>query len=478
MRLLDISPAMGLSFVIDTTGSMGEEIKAARRQAWEIIQQRRGTAQEPDQYLLVPFHDPDFGPAYKTSNSEEFLQHLNSISPLAGGDEPEMCLSALQLALLNSPPLSEIFVFTDASAKDRHLKNSVKALIEERRCKVTFLITEDPSRTRVRREILAPDRFDLYVSLALHSGGQVIFTDNNNIWSAAEVIGESAATSVTLFHHQEGGSFVPGESWRRTKRQSRTWRRHQFWIDSLVENVVISVQGDVTNFYIRDPNGKTQLSTLLPRPLATIRSVGTFHRAFLLPPLTVGNWALELLAGTNYSANVQGQSAFDFLYYFAVPFEGPHPGLFKLDSRPVEGLPTFLVVVATGLQPPERGAVRVHGVGLADRAGGKPVAELQLEEGANRTDTFVALLPPALAAGSSFSVILRGTDSHGRKVERNGQQVNTVVGCLMELSSEAPLFPGRPGYVLWKVTNAGSPKKYDLRVSIEPRMPVNISSSW
>uniref|UniRef100_A0A8D0H0L2 von Willebrand factor A domain containing 7 n=1 Tax=Sphenodon punctatus TaxID=8508 RepID=A0A8D0H0L2_SPHPU len=232
MRLLDISPAMGLSFVIDTTGSMGEEIKAARRQAWEIIQQRRGTAQEPDQYLLVPFHDPDFGPAYKTSNSEEFLQHLNSISPLAGGDEPEMCLSALQLALLNSPPLSEIFVFTDASAKDRHLKNSVKALIEERRCKVTFLITEDPSRTRVRREILAPDRFDLYVSLALHSGGQVIFTDNNNIWSAAEVIGESAATSV------RGG-----------KRSS----------------------------------------------------------------------------------------AFDFLYYFAVPFEGPHPGLFKLDSRPVEG---------------------------------------------------------------------------------------------------------------------------------------------
>uniref|UniRef100_A0A8D0GXX0 von Willebrand factor A domain containing 7 n=1 Tax=Sphenodon punctatus TaxID=8508 RepID=A0A8D0GXX0_SPHPU len=198
MRLLDISPAMGLSFVIDTTGSMGEEIKAARRQAWEIIQQRRGTAQEPDQYLLVPFHDPDFGPAYKTSNSEEFLQHLNSISPLAGGDEPEMCLSALQLALLNSPPLSEIFVFTDASAKDRHLKNSVKALIEERRCKVTFLITEDPSRTRVRREILAPDRFDLYVSLALHSGGQVIFTDNNNIWSAAEVIGESAATSGRL----------------------------------------------------------------------------------------------------------------------------------------------------------------------------------------------------------------------------------------------------------------------------------------
>lgn len=57
-RLLDISPATGLSFVVDTTGSMGEEISAAKFQALEIIEKRRGTLQEPDFYLLVPFHDP------------------------------------------------------------------------------------------------------------------------------------------------------------------------------------------------------------------------------------------------------------------------------------------------------------------------------------------------------------------------------------------------------------------------------------
>lgn len=57
-RLLDISPASSLSFVLDTTGSMGEEINAAKIQARHIVEQRRGSPKEPVHYVLVPFHDP------------------------------------------------------------------------------------------------------------------------------------------------------------------------------------------------------------------------------------------------------------------------------------------------------------------------------------------------------------------------------------------------------------------------------------
>ena len=58
LRLLDITPASSLSFVLDTTGSMGEETNAAKIQARHIVEQRRGTPMEPTQYVLVPFHDP------------------------------------------------------------------------------------------------------------------------------------------------------------------------------------------------------------------------------------------------------------------------------------------------------------------------------------------------------------------------------------------------------------------------------------
>lgn len=50
-----------------------------------------------------------------------------------------------QLALTHSPPLSEIFVFTDASPKDAHLFDAVKALALEKQSKVGFHFKENSS---------------------------------------------------------------------------------------------------------------------------------------------------------------------------------------------------------------------------------------------------------------------------------------------------------------------------------------------
>ncbi|KAL8213063.1 UNVERIFIED_CONTAM: hypothetical protein K2H54_060492 [Gekko kuhli] len=463
MRLLDISPATGLSFVVDTTGSMGEEINAAKSQARKIIHSRRGTLQEPDFYLLVPFNDPDFGPMLKTSDPEKFWELLDTIHPLGGKDEPEMCLSALELALQNSPPYSEIFVFTDASAKDAHLKNSVEALIQEQKCKVTFLITEDPSRTRVKRETLAPDRFNLYIDLAHSSGGQIIFTNNENIRRVAEVIGESSVSSVTLFNHQNGAIFSLQDSHKRTRRQATKQEVHPFWIDSLVDKVVMTIQGSA------------QRSTLDRGPLAEIQSIGGIYRVLLLSPVRPGEWTLTLHPIGNYSVHIQGQSTLDFLHYFAVPVDGRHPGLLKMDSSPIEGLPVYLVVMATGLSQPESGSVQLEAVNLAGKTGS--LGEMRLQRDSNKTDLFVAKLPPSLLANGSFTVILRGVDSEGRKVERAAPQVATMAGSLLELSRDTPVFPGKPVSIAWKLTNPGSLKQYGLKASSVPQLPVNISSS-
>lgn len=43
-----------------------------------------------------------------------------------------------QLALLHTPPLSDIFVFMDASPKDAFLTHRVEALAQERRCRVSI----------------------------------------------------------------------------------------------------------------------------------------------------------------------------------------------------------------------------------------------------------------------------------------------------------------------------------------------------
>lgn len=58
-RLFSVQQPPALVFVIDTTGSMFEEITAARLRALAIIQGRANSGGQPGgTYLLVPFHDP------------------------------------------------------------------------------------------------------------------------------------------------------------------------------------------------------------------------------------------------------------------------------------------------------------------------------------------------------------------------------------------------------------------------------------
>uniref|UniRef100_F6V4F8 von Willebrand factor A domain containing 7 n=1 Tax=Monodelphis domestica TaxID=13616 RepID=F6V4F8_MONDO len=245
-RLMQISPASSLSFVLDTTGSMGEEINAAKIQARRIIDQRRGGPMEPTHYILVPFHDPGFGPVFKTSDSDAFWKQINEIHALGGGDEPEMCLSALELALLHTPQFSDIFVFTDASPKDAYLTNRVEALSQKQHCRVTFLVTEDPSR-RVRREVLSPKRFEPYRAIAVASGGEVIFTKDQYIQSVASVVGESMMDMVTL-------ALVPSVL--------PTQRPLVFHVDKLLHGLIIHLHGEISAFRISGPTAKTSLDFL------------------------------------------------------------------------------------------------------------------------------------------------------------------------------------------------------------------------
>lgn len=40
-----------------------------------------------------------FGPVKETDDSRQFMQYMEDLMALGGGDEPEMCLSALQVTI-------------------------------------------------------------------------------------------------------------------------------------------------------------------------------------------------------------------------------------------------------------------------------------------------------------------------------------------------------------------------------------------
>nr|XP_044632192.1 von Willebrand factor A domain-containing protein 7 isoform X3 [Equus asinus] len=486
-RLLDISPASSLSFVLDTTGSMGEEINAAKIQARHIVEQRRGSPMEPVHYVLVPFHDPGFGPVFTTSDPDSFWQQLNEIQALGGGDEPEMCLSALELALLHTPPLSDIFVFTDASPKDAFLTNRVESLTQERRCRVTFLVTEDPSRVqhRARREVLSPLRFEPYEAVALASGGEVIFTKDQHIRDVAAIVGDSMANLVTL--PLEPPVVVPGKPL-------------VFIVDGLLQRLTVRIHGEVSSFCIRNPAGVCQGQEEGEGPLGHTRRFGQFWMVTMNDPLQKGTWEIQVTAKGTPRVRVQAQTSLDFLFHFGIPVEeGPHPGLYPL-TQPVAGLQTQLLVEVTGLGSrgesgdplPHFSHVVLRGVPKGAELGRVPLEPMGPWE---RGLLAASLSPTLLSTAGPFSLELIGQDGGGQGLHRAAPQPCSVVPVLLEvrgkgkvrlglerkgaaplLTRPPPQLSGPPGFLApgtkaplgLHIASFSGPQDLDLRASVNP----------
>jgi hypothetical protein len=120
--LLSGSPR--LAFVVDTTGSMGPEIASVRQQIFSIIN-ARVSLNIPTTYILIPYNDPSIGTITVTDDPNVFTNAVNALSAFGGGDCPEPLNTALLRAFSEIQAGGDMFLFTDARAKDSHLAFSV-----------------------------------------------------------------------------------------------------------------------------------------------------------------------------------------------------------------------------------------------------------------------------------------------------------------------------------------------------------------
>ncbi|XP_077380730.1 uncharacterized protein LOC144020798 [Festucalex cinctus] len=331
LRLLGLSQSSVLCFVIDTTGSMTEDIAEARRVAFQIIDRRRGTLREPPAYILVPFNDPDVGPLLVTTDADTFKERINALTAQEGGDNPEMSLSGLQLALTAAPSSSEIFVFTDAPAKNAQLKSTIIALIENTKSVVTFLLT-DVLSSRRKRFVTQADA-QLYRDLARASGGEAIEISKADLSLATSVIEDSSdVAKVTVF--QEVSS-QPGN--------------FSFTVDRSLRNIIISITGNsALTFNLNSPTGVTQNSSELSGPLGSFGLAGNLRRLRLNDDSEIGLWEISVDSNDPYSVKVTGQSPVDFIYFLVQETDGLIADIFLKDGRPLTGSNVTIFVTATG----------------------------------------------------------------------------------------------------------------------------------
>lgn len=145
-RTLQILPTLcntsktriSLGFVLDSTGSMEEEINAVKSGVRTILNLNSSLISK---FVMVAYRDPNIINAHNSSDRQEIEANLDKLLPYAGSDCPEMAMLGLRKAVELSDKNSVLLFFSDASAKDYADAPKVTKLAEEKNVTILFFIT-------------------------------------------------------------------------------------------------------------------------------------------------------------------------------------------------------------------------------------------------------------------------------------------------------------------------------------------------
>ncbi|XP_062852458.1 von Willebrand factor A domain-containing protein 7-like [Trichomycterus rosablanca] len=469
LRLMGLTHNMVLCFVIDTTGSMSNEIEAVKFVSSLIIDIKTMLAAEPSEYILVPFNDPDFGPLIRTTDPDLFKKHLNALSAHGGGDTPEMCLSGLQLALTGSPPQTEIFVFTDATAKDYLLKSTILALIQRTKSVVNFMLTNTLARRRRSNNepVNGQNQFSsrssistmqIYHELAQASGGQAIVVSKGNLPQATSIITDTSRSSlVTIFQAVRN---VP-------KPENFT-----FVVDSSLQNLTIYITGQNPFYTITNPSGVSQSSAESNGSLGIIEKVGNFHT--IRPNIsaqTAGLWLINTTSTYPYTIKVVGQSKVDFLFDVVEVFQGPHPGYTVLKSRPAANNNVTLLVSMLGGD-----SVRPTEVALVEVSSSHFVTGTLEKLSSGQYLATINSIP-----SGEFTVRVVGETNSSRSTSNRFQRQSSTQfqasNVTITTEPDGTMEPGKAFTLPFTVATSGSKGIYQIRVTTDRSFAVDFPSS-
>ncbi|TWW75015.1 von Willebrand factor A domain-containing protein 7 [Takifugu flavidus] len=441
LEMLGISKrsSRALGFLIDTTKSMSDDIEAVRNATNAIVDSEVGTENEPSVYILVPFNDPEFGPLIKTTDPEVFKGLFKTLSASGGGDNQELSLSALQLALANAPANSEMFLFTDAAAKDKYLKNTVIALIERtqtvvRTPTVNFMISGSSEANRRKRrhaqlqsKITGSDA-QLYKELARASGGQAIEVATADLAAAIGLVTRlsSSASLVTLLQAVRD----PGLDTNFT-----------FVVDETVTNLTVYITGQSLSYTITSPSGESQQSNDTAGSLITAAaSVGNYINVQLKSQ--AGQWSVKIMSTNPYTLRVIGESTLDFLFDFVEMSQGPLEAFAALETRPRSGVNVSLLLTVSG-----NDSITLTEVSLVKLLGSEEMdGVVKPQESGSFLVEFEA--PPS----AEFVVRVKGQrDGATTKASANFQRVTSTSFRASNLTITGVMTPGTPFSVPFSV---------------------------
>ncbi|XP_031169752.1 hemicentin-1 isoform X2 [Sander lucioperca] len=318
--------ASTLAFVFDVTGSMYDDLVQVIEGASKILETSLSRPQKTlYNFALVPFHDPEIGPITITTDPKKFQYELRELYVQGGGDCPEMSIGAIKIALEISLPGSFIYVFTDARSKDYKLTHEVLQLIQQKQSQVVFVLTGDcDDRTHIG--------YKVYEEIASTSSGQVFHLDKKQVNEVLKWVEE--AVHASKVHLLSTDHFTGA---------SNTW---QMPFDPSLKEVTVALSGLAPNIEIKNPQGKLVGNS---DGLTELLHIPNSAKVVNIKDPQPGMWSIKTSSEGRHSVRISGLSTIDFRAGFS---RKPTLDFKKTSSRPVQGIPTHILLNTTGLSPP------------------------------------------------------------------------------------------------------------------------------
>nr|XP_022288697.1 von Willebrand factor A domain-containing protein 7-like isoform X3 [Crassostrea virginica] len=307
-----------LTYVIDVTGSMGDDIEKVKTATAKIVKEAKDSEFVPNNYILVTFSDPaNLTTGKSTSDPFTMLEWLKYIFVGGGGDCPEYAMTGLLKGIEMSNNNSNIYLLTDADAKDEHLKNQVLNGLMEKHLTPIFILTGQCSRRK--REISR----QYYISSLRSSGEQARYIrEKRSSTSVFESIARETGGTVYEINVSEVEDIVEKE----IKETFPSSNVYVTWIEIPsgfvnITNVSIPVDGyiETLKLTVNPVTSKSEVDLYYPNGtvVSFISKYEESELSGIVLALSIrnpeaGQWGLQKKGRVSWLVNVTAQSAVDF----------------------------------------------------------------------------------------------------------------------------------------------------------------------
>lgn len=305
-----LSTAPPVAFVIDDTGSMGDEISDAKTTVNQKVDEFVANGLFPNYHLLTYKDSVNY--RGETADPDAIKNQVNSLSVSGGGDSPEEMLGALN-RIAQEAPYSEAWLMTDAGFHGRagDLAATVLKLLQAHVKVHPIIYSWCFSRTSaevsnqydasLERNMTVPRGVgpESFVQIAKETGGHYFEIASSETQAATSILlNEMVATSDLTIYDDEVNS-----------TSSKTYN---IPIDSTTEevNFLLNVFSGNVDLTLRDPAGEIVSTT---DPNVTYTGISNAEYYQLATPGT-GNWQAEISGNGTFALSTSGNSSVSFAY--------------------------------------------------------------------------------------------------------------------------------------------------------------------